>query len=156
MEPYILTKASAYLPHMMSSQCVVLCTCPGRQAEVETRGDWLRHEDFSPTQKVRDAAKSSSPSFDAPPSFCCHQSRQFAFVRLTMFSRTIPRAAPRISTFSGCQAQSLLHRSTKPPIQQCSALQQQLGRRYKSSSIGGQFKAQYKRSPVLFPFAVVM
>jgi hypothetical protein len=135
---------------------VSMCTCPGRQAEAETRGDWLRHEDFSPTRKVRDAAKSSSPSFDAPPSFSCHQSHRFAFVRLTMFSRTIPRAAPRISALSRCQAQSLLHRTTKLPVKQCSPLQQQLGRRCKSSSIGGQFKAQYKRSPVLFPFAVVM
>ncbi|KAG9203729.1 hypothetical protein G6514_002342 [Epicoccum nigrum] len=73
-----------------------------------------------------------------------------------MFSRTIPRAAPRISALSRYQAQSLLHRSTKLPIKQCSPLQQQLGRRYKSSSIGGQFKAQFKRSPVLFPFAVVI
>ncbi|KAJ4318535.1 hypothetical protein N0V94_004392 [Neodidymelliopsis sp. IMI 364377] len=72
-----------------------------------------------------------------------------------MFSRTVPRAAPRISALSRAQAQSSLHRSTQLPSRTWSPLQQQLGRRYRSS-IREQFKEQYRKSPVLFPFAVVI
>lgn len=103
------------------------------------------------------AAKSSTPSFDTPPSFSHHHSHQFALVRLTMFSRTLPRAAPRISALGRCQGQPSLHRftelSTRTRI--CSPLQHQLGRRYRSS-ISATFREQYRKSPVLFPFAVVM
>ncbi|XPS69620.1 hypothetical protein M3J09_001882 [Ascochyta lentis] len=73
-----------------------------------------------------------------------------------MFSRTIRRTAPRISALGRCQAQPSLHGFIKLPSKTtCSPLQHQLGRRYRSS-MSAQFREQYRKSPVLFPFAVVV
>ncbi|KAJ4371104.1 hypothetical protein N0V83_004320 [Neocucurbitaria cava] len=70
-----------------------------------------------------------------------------------MFSRTISRAAPGISAFARCEAQCSVHSFTKIPIRTWKPIPQPLGRRYRST-IREQFREQYHKSPVLFPFAV--
>ncbi|CAO2655496.1 Nn.00g042990.m01.CDS01 [Neocucurbitaria sp. VM-36] len=70
-----------------------------------------------------------------------------------MLSRTVPRAAPRISAFARCEAQPSIHNFTKAPHRTWKTIQQPLGRRYRST-IREQFREQYYKSPVLFPFAL--
>ncbi|KAF1844990.1 uncharacterized protein K460DRAFT_283710 [Cucurbitaria berberidis CBS 394.84] len=71
-----------------------------------------------------------------------------------MFSKTLPRAAPRISALvQCCEAQPSLHRLTKLPNRTWKPIQQPLGRRYRST-MREQFRDQYYKSPVLFPFAI--
>ncbi|KNG49776.1 tpr domain-containing protein [Stemphylium lycopersici] len=70
-----------------------------------------------------------------------------------MLSRTIPRAAPRVSAFARCEAQAPLQRCTQACAKTWRPVQQQLGRRHRSS-MREQFSEQYRKSPVLFPFAI--
>ncbi|KAI4654236.1 uncharacterized protein J4E78_007281 [Alternaria triticimaculans] len=63
-----------------------------------------------------------------------------------MLSRTAPRAVPRTSAIARCEAQTPLTRCRRP-------VQQHLGRRY-GSTMREQFREQYHKSPVLFPFAI--
>jgi hypothetical protein len=76
-----------------------------------------------------------------------------------MFARTIPRAAPRISAFAQCEAQPAIHRlaqlSSRTRAGTWSPVKQPLGRRYRSS-MRGFVGEQMRKSPILFPFAVVM
>ncbi|KAF2036424.1 hypothetical protein EK21DRAFT_52141 [Setomelanomma holmii] len=70
-----------------------------------------------------------------------------------MFSRTVPRAALRLSAFARCEAQSSTRCLNKLPTRSLQPVQQQLGRRYRST-FREQFREQYHKSPVLFPFAI--
>ncbi|UPX15551.1 uncharacterized protein EKO05_0005995 [Ascochyta rabiei] len=73
-----------------------------------------------------------------------------------MFSRTVRCATPRINAFGRSQAQPAPHGFSKLASKTIySPLQRQLGRRYRSS-MSAQFREQYRKSPVLFPFAVVV
>jgi len=70
-----------------------------------------------------------------------------------MLSRTAPRAVPRTSAIARCEAQTPLTRCTQLPAKPWRPAQQQLGRRY-GSTMREQFREQYHKSPVLFPFAI--
>jgi hypothetical protein len=71
-----------------------------------------------------------------------------------MLTRTLPRAAPRLSALAACEARPAAQRCAKLSPQWPPA-QQQLGRRYRST-FGEQFKQEYRKSPVLFPFAIAV
>ncbi|KAH4014839.1 hypothetical protein HBI04_220000 [Parastagonospora nodorum] len=77
-----------------------------------------------------------------------------AFVRHVMFSRSVPRAATRLTAFAPCEAHTA-QKFAKLPTQRCHNVHQQLGRRYRST-FRAQFGEQYRKSPVLFPFAVTV
>ncbi|EUC28763.1 hypothetical protein COCCADRAFT_8901 [Bipolaris zeicola 26-R-13] len=69
-----------------------------------------------------------------------------------MLSRTIVRATPRVSAYARCEAQAPLERCTRRPATPWRPAQQSLGRRHASMRV--QFSEQYRKSPVLFPFAI--
>lgn len=115
---------------------------------------YIMHATLSPTRSCSaTAAKSSSRHAPALPNFDCHPVYQSAFARRIMFSRTIPRAAPRISAFARCEAQRPINNLTKLSNRTWKPSSQPLGRRYRST-IREQFREQYYKSPVLFPFAL--
>ncbi|KAF2689870.1 hypothetical protein K458DRAFT_439031 [Lentithecium fluviatile CBS 122367] len=60
-----------------------------------------------------------------------------------MFARSVPRTAARAGRFAQCESSQ-----TWRPIRQ------PLGRRY-NSTIRDQWKAQFRRSPIMFPIAVI-
>ncbi|KAF2830381.1 hypothetical protein CC86DRAFT_452823 [Ophiobolus disseminans] len=70
-----------------------------------------------------------------------------------MFSRAIPRVTPRAGAFTRCEAQTAAHQRANLPAQRWQFAQQQLGRRHRST-VRGQFREQYRKSPILFPFAI--
>ncbi|KAF2801021.1 hypothetical protein K505DRAFT_291475 [Melanomma pulvis-pyrius CBS 109.77] len=70
-----------------------------------------------------------------------------------MLSRTLPRAASRVSRFAQCEALPQTQTFSKLPSRTWKPFQQPIGRRYKST-FREQFREQVRRSPVLFPFAV--
>ncbi|KAH7083056.1 hypothetical protein BKA63DRAFT_502148 [Paraphoma chrysanthemicola] len=70
-----------------------------------------------------------------------------------MFSRTVPRAAPRLSAYAQCEAQIPSRTFSKLPPRPWRPTQQQLSRRYRST-VRDQFREQFQKSPVLFPFAI--
>jgi hypothetical protein len=69
----------------------------------------------------------------------------------TMFARCAPHAAARASRSAQCSAPQA---STALPARTWRPVRQPFGRRH-NSTMGDQVKAQFRRSPVLFPFAVV-
>ncbi|KAF2020957.1 hypothetical protein BU24DRAFT_361523 [Aaosphaeria arxii CBS 175.79] len=70
-----------------------------------------------------------------------------------MFSRTVPRALPRLSRVVQCETQPQVATFTKIPSRTWRPLQQQCSKR-PASTLARQFKEQYNRSPILFPFAL--
>jgi hypothetical protein len=121
--------------------------------------DWLRHAaSFSPTRSSTATGTnncSRHASHRTSSNFSHHL--HIAFVRPTMFSRTIPisRATLRLSVGAQCKAQSATQRCAKLAPRTWQPLQQQLGRRYRST-IREQFREQYYKSPLLFPFAITV
>ncbi|KAF2276763.1 uncharacterized protein EI97DRAFT_432999 [Westerdykella ornata] len=68
-----------------------------------------------------------------------------------MFSRALPRAVPRAGRFAQCEARP--QALSKLPQRTWAPLQQQSGRRQRSSFVAG-MKENYNRNPILFPFAM--
>ncbi|EFQ94044.1 hypothetical protein CFE70_000321 [Pyrenophora teres f. teres 0-1] len=68
--------------------------------------------------------------------------------------RTVPRAAPRIGAFVRCEAQTPLV-GRLSPVKTWRPVQQQLARRHRSS-MRDQFREQFHKSPIMFPFAISM
>ncbi|OAL53713.1 hypothetical protein IQ07DRAFT_532155, partial [Pyrenochaeta sp. DS3sAY3a] len=113
---------------------------------------------FSPTRSSfsRRALKVASRHASAPhrTTFAIYHEIHAPSARHAMFSRAITRAAPRTAPLLRCEAQSTFHTFPRPAAQRLwKPLQQPLGRRYRSA-MREQFRAQYRRSPILFPFAI--
>jgi hypothetical protein len=72
-----------------------------------------------------------------------------------MFTTTVPRVAPRLGTAVQCEARPAAQRCANLSSRTWQPAQQQLGRRFRST-FREQFGEQYRKSPVLFPFAVTV
>lgn len=68
-----------------------------------------------------------------------------------MFARTVPRTAARVGRFAQCEAQAQTFAKATPHAWR--PVRPPLGRRYRST-FQEQFRGQFRRSPILFPFAV--
>jgi hypothetical protein len=70
-----------------------------------------------------------------------------------MFTRAAPRVASRIGSHAQCEAHPHIHAFPKLPSRTWRPLQQQMARRH-NVTFAQQAKEQYRRSPIMFPFAI--
>jgi len=140
-----LTKASTYRPHMFTTlfccKCRVAVRCGAaalmigyvmrrRRSALCEKTDCTRRTLKVPRQWTR-----RSPS-------------------TTTMIKTLPRAAPRTGAFVR-EAQTPLLCSRLSPIKSWRPVQQQLARRHRST-MRDQFREQFHKSPIMFPFAISM
>jgi hypothetical protein len=97
--------------------------------------------------------KNVPPSYTECPRLLRAIAPPSAFARLAMFSRSVPRAARRIRAFAQCEAQPSALRYTPIQPKTWRPVQQQLSRRH-ASSLRQQFREQFRKSPIFFPFAI--
>ena len=117
----------------------------------------MQPSQFSPTRGRRKSATGTKNCFRHAS---LHQTsivaaHNIAFARHTMLTRILPRAAPWLSTFAQCETLAARQKLVKLPTQKWQPAQQQLQRRH-ASTFREQFKEQYRKSPILFPFAVTV